>query len=307
MKRQPATAFGLSILLSAIIFGDILLALRHHESDVALKAALLHRTELEGALQRTRSATADLAIKRAVASSSVPTSNKASPQRRAQPVTLGALTARDPKLAQLFLNSVGARFDRDYGPFCEKMHLTAEQVQRLRQIQSAFQAQRQDISDAAASSGISINDPSVAELIKQTWDQRTADEVSLLGDAGLQQLQDYERTLSVRRELVQSLAGYVAWTDPLTADQANQMTQIIANASPAYRAGYQAGAYLGGNETMENETMDWEDVEAKLRPVLTPTQFAAWQQSPSRYELQMEVAYNQAVKADQSAAVPNGQ
>jgi hypothetical protein len=289
-QGRGLTVACLAILLLVIIGAAIFASLHLRRVEAKLAEALARQKMLGSELQRVQAAVVGLRQGQSSAGA------KAEPPAVRVPMAnLGDLMAKDPALAQLFIKSLAARFDRNYGPLCRDLNLAPDQVEKLKRIRTAWLAQRQDIYDAASLHGIPEKDPSVVALLNQAQDQEKADELSLLGAAGVQQLQNYERMLPVRSNFVQTLAGTVAFTDPLSADQADQMAQTIANASPSYQKGLEvADIWTGGN-------IDWATTDAKLQAILTPGQFSAWQQNPSRLRAQLENAYNKAMEADAGA------
>jgi hypothetical protein len=85
----------------------------------------------------------------------------------------------------------------------------------------------------------------------------------LLGEAGHQQLQQFERMLPVQDPVIR-LAGATALAGvPLTAQQGQQMTAIVATASGSFQDGGRA------NYT----DVDWTAVDIAARQVLSPEQF----------------------------------
>ena len=117
----------------------------------------------------------------------------------------------------------------------------------------------------------------------------------LLGEAGFRQLQDYERTADMR-ELVRSTAGAATVADgPFTPQQAEQLIQVLANASSTYRS--------GGKASVQNT--DWDAVEAPARAILSGGQYSFLQLSSRRLSRQADDLIGQARKAEAaSAAAP---
>jgi hypothetical protein len=93
-----------------------------------------------------------------------------------------------------------------------------------------------------------------------------ADARALLGDAGYQQWQDSARLIPAEG-WVQGLAAAVKnGADPLSADQALQLTQLVASNSPDYAAG----------KRVNPQTVDMTSVVAQAKPLLSDAQ---WQQA----------------------------
>jgi hypothetical protein len=103
----------------------------------------------------------------------------------------------------------------------------------------------------------------VQDLVKQANKQQEDSLRTLLGDAGVQQLQTYERTLPLRN-VANTLADSVYFTDtPLTAKQADQLTEIVVQTLRNSKGEGNLG------------TINWPAVLAKSPTVLTPVQQAA--------------------------------
>ena len=81
------------------------------------------------------------------------------------------------------------------------------------------------------------------------------------------------------RALANGLAGNLFSTEPLTAAQAEQLSDIITNSSAAYQK--------GGNVSLIGGDIDFNTVETQASAVLTPGQLAAlegiYQGSASRH------------------------
>ena len=182
--------------------------------------------------------------------------------------TLGALIQRNPHLQALYLAAQRAHLDQTYGPLFRTIHLSADQIAKFKDIMNDHDGQILDLEATAASQGLPTSDPAIVAFRQQADQQLQAAETILLGDSGYQQLQDYNRSLPVRT-LVDNIAGTLAFTAPLSAQQAEQLTQALAEASPSYQT--------GGNADWE--AVDYAQVDQKAAAFLTAAQLATWEQA----------------------------
>jgi len=125
----------------------------------------------------------------------------------------------------------------------------------------------QDIAATAQVEQIPNSDPAIAKLRTEENQQFKQDEIDLLGAPMAQQVQQYDRTAPARM-LANAVAGNTYYTEePLTAQQADQVTQILANNSANYKKG---GAV---NPT----DLDLTATFVQAKDVLSPGQLAAFQ------------------------------
>lgn len=193
------------------------------------------------------------------------------------------LALRDnPALRSQYLTSERINLEARYGPLLGQLGLSPEQTSRFKDILAAHTQELLEIRLAALPGATA--EPKADVSSRNAAEERLrAAESELLGDTGYQQLQQYERLLPVRYE-VDALAGSLALTDaPLGSGQANQLLQIIANASEAYQKGGSADTPMPGNGEQLTplmlahasiaENIDWNSVLAQARAVLSPAQF----------------------------------
>ncbi|MES2692351.1 MAG: hypothetical protein V4773_02685 [Verrucomicrobiota bacterium] len=198
----------------------------------------------------------------------------------------------NPQLLNDFIHSKQAEFGRSYLPLCLWLNLSPDQQARMNAILAASVARGMDIGAAADAQGLAYEDPVIKVLREESIVRRKAELMELLGEAGFREFDLFERALPVRGFL-DGLAVQVATRSPLSGQQADRMERVLANASPSY---------LKGNNADPKE-LDWEIVDRQAREILTPEQFALWQQGGthnkyggSRRSHELERAYQRAVK-----------
>ena len=120
---------------------------------------------------------------------------------------------------------------------------------------------------AADSRGLTGSDPAIAALGDEVH-QQFHHQRDVLGDTGYQQEQEY-RACSAVRTLVGQFAGAIAFTTPLTAQQGEEMTQLLASASP------------NTDDEANWSTIDWQQVVGCPRHPLD-SQFATLSGRKSR-------------------------
>lgn len=301
----------LGMLVVALLYVALRAGRAGEELDAQRVVALRDQERLRHELQTTERAQADAeqqgaTFKAALAALKAKPAPAAAPaSARTGPISLAAVHVNHPELANLWIAAQKATLNQNYGPLFQALGLSSERAEQLKTLMARQIARHSDIEDATTAKGLDYHAPEVRELLRQTDAQITAAEAALLGPDRFQQLQNYQRSLAPRG-MVDGLAGAVAFSDPLTAQQGNELTRILANASPAYRAGSPANF----------QEVDWSLVDDQARTVLSPAQFAIWQQDNprdlrggyARADIQLRNAYDEAVKAEKEReAADHGQ
>ena len=214
------------------------------------------------------------------------------------------LIRNDPEAEAFFLASRRADLAAKYGPLILALKLTPEAAAKFKDAFIRLEEDRMDLAAVLRTQGTEANSRSVIELQAKAQADYEASQRALLGEAGYQQLKDFERTSSTRG-MVSAVAGVAAVESvPFTPQQADALVQAIANASENYRKGYQAN----------HNDVDWSAVEAQARTILSPEQFAVFttmDPGPSRgglLQTRMYALVAQASKAEagKPTATPKG-
>ncbi|HVU32484.1 MAG TPA: hypothetical protein VHE61_03555 [Opitutaceae bacterium] len=237
-----------------------------HETDAADRERLAADARLRDALRRRTTAVAEsAAIEKRIAA-------RHRPVVRLEPVraavrhipTIDERLRTEPDAQLLWLKLQHARAAVLYGPLFRKLGLTPEQIAKFEENVAGRDEQQMDIRAIATENRMKgrTDSATTAKAFVQADQQYTAAQRSLLGDTGLQALQEYERTSWVRN-WVNGWAGgaVVNLGEPLTAQQGEQLVQIIASASDSYRNGGAVGQ------------IDWAAADAAAQRILTPTQY----------------------------------
>lgn len=306
-RRHPfiLAAGVLGLLLFGIAwFAAQQLAAREREQHAATTQTASLRKEIERsrvALTEAERAHAALIAQASTTASANPASTApaaAKPAPRPKPPGLIEMSRQHPELWNAFIASQGAQIGKMYGAFFQKLGLNDEQVARFKAIKVADGGRSADLAAAADIQGLKWDDPVYVKLREDSKRQLVADETAFLGETGYRQLDDYEHTLQARG-LAHGLAAALAFSDPLSGSQAEQLTQAIAQACPAYR----------GGQFADMRNIDWIAVDRQARIILSPSQYAVWLRGDahdtsigSRASLILEDAYDQAEKRDREQA-----
>jgi hypothetical protein len=173
------------------------------------------------------------------------------------------LLDNDPKFQVLHLAQKRAELAMSYGPFFRMQGLSSDQVEKLSDLLINGAAHGEDLQSIARTTGLSSLDPAIVAQQKQGVAELQAAETELLGVAGYEQLQSYERALPAWTYVGQ-LAGVAALAGvPFSREQAGQLTDAIANASAAY--------VRGG--TVDFARIDWKAADTTAQAFLSPEQF----------------------------------
>ena len=168
-----------------------------------------------------------------------------------------------PETQLRFLAERRGRLPETYGPFYRQLRLMPTEVRAFEDIRMHKEEAEADLLAVAQSQGLSLGDKSVGKL----WNDIQADverqQRELLGEGGLQELKNYERSAGVR-DLARNFAALTAvFGEPISPKQIEQLIPQLANASPEYRKGRFALA----------SSLDWTTALAAAAGVLTARQF----------------------------------
>jgi hypothetical protein len=188
----------------------------------------------------------------------------------------------DPTLQALQLDAARVSVRQRYGAFFRNAGLTAEQQERFSRAVLLRDERVMDIDSVAHAQGLKREDPAITGLKKAAGDELRAVQVELLGEHGLRRLQEYDRLEWVPVSVTR-LAGLLATTDaPLSVQQAEQLMQVIANASRGYRSGGKVDSNSDYQDEMNNplwrgpvsDPFDAAALFQNARAVLSEQQFA---------------------------------
>jgi hypothetical protein len=164
---------------------------------------------------------------------------------------------------EAWLKTERTGLDLQLGPLFTSLNLSPAQTERLKDIMMERFQSLADAIDAAQARGLSMADPEVKATYQTSVNKMENDLHTLLGDAGYEQLKQFGATAGIR-EVVRSLASDLYHgSAPLTAQQGEQLVQLVANHSGQNSSGYNPAS------------ADWETIFAQAAQFLTDTQIAA--------------------------------
>lgn len=175
--------------------------------------------------------------------------------------TITALLSSHPKLLDLHLRSFRASLTGRFGVFYQMAGLSPEQIIKFEDLAQRHEAETIDLAATAAAQGLDNSDPAIDAVRKEQSEQLRASQIALLGDAGYQQLQQFNRAQGAL-VLVNGASQLGAANDAYAYTQAGQLMQILANASPRFQQG---GSF-------DPNSVDWNSVVAQAATVLSPKQ-----------------------------------
>jgi hypothetical protein len=300
------TRLFLPVAIAAVTLALLLIGFHaraeRRAAEVARQSAAAETAKMEAATQQTRAEAARLAAdNQALAAKAAErkTAPVAKPgPKRTGPVSSAALHANNPALQNLWIAARRAYLNQNYGPFFRTLHLSPAQIERFKAAMTDAVAREEDISAAVLAKGLDYHDPAARQLYQASEEQRDAELETVLGAEGVQQFRDYNRRLNVRG-VVDGLAAFVAFTDPLTPAQADALTQAVAEASATYRAGKNASQF----------DIDWAAADQAAQNILTPAQLALWQRGYardvrggwSRSDIELRTLYDKVQRQDEPA------
>jgi hypothetical protein len=185
------------------------------------------------------------------------------------------LMETNPSLRALFRQSFRANLGLQFQPFYDRAHLSPEQIEKFESLMTDAEQDKIDLRAAAKTQGLATNDPSLAKMRQQAYEKLQSAQKEILGDAGYQELQRYDR-LQPLLGFTTSFGSLVAQTgNPLTASQCDLLLDVLSNASSQYQSGGRA----------DLTTIDSKHVLQQAELILTPIQFAALQANANMIEL----------------------
>jgi len=260
------------VVLAGLVAIAIIAARARHRIEERLATAAARQSRLQSELRRRErpSVEASLPATAKLAPSSTapkpPTNPETALPARIRPPGLLDFARDNPQLWTVFIQSKRAELGRLNLPLLQRLNLSPLQQERFRDILAADVARGSDIGAAADAKGLEHTDSAIVALRQESEQRRNRELAELLGPAGFAEFDAYQRALPVRG-FVDGLATQVAESAPLSTTQADQLEQVLAEASEPYRNGQHA----------DPESLDWEQVDWRAREILTPEQFAAWQ------------------------------
>jgi hypothetical protein len=216
---------------------------------------------------------------------------KPAPERPKSARTLSVAYAirNDPEAQVWHREAEQARVRVTYGPFFRNIALSPEKQAAFVASLAAKNERFMDLEALALEDN--ADTAAIAKLRSQTIEDYNEAQRQLLSPADFSRLQDYEKTAWLR-QMVGTMAGVMVLEGaPLTPARANELVEIIARGSSEHAR--------GGQITMN--TVDWAEVEPRLRAVLSPAQYEVFTRmdpGPTAGGLQQNLLYAEVSRAN---------
>jgi hypothetical protein len=190
--------------------------------------------------------------------------------------------AAHPEFESLYLRTVRSETEANYASFFRLAQLSPDQARRVVDLLTSHAESLADVVAAARGQGLDENDDVVQPLKEQANAELASGLLALLGQAGYDQFQSYQQSLSWRPE-VNTLAGMLyASGSPLTFEQANALIAIMVDR-------------LGPPTSVQKlpvlpSTADFNGALAQARAILQPAQLVAFQAELEHINLAVQTA-----------------
>jgi hypothetical protein len=170
--------------------------------------------------------------------------------------SIPTLVEADPKLMDLYLKSFRANLAVRFGWVYEKIGLTPEQINKVKDLSTAHEQENMDLRAAAEAQGLTMSDPGIVKLHQQTNQQFQAAVNDAIGAAANAQFGQYTAIPDGMVSVVTDLATANALDPaPMTYAQAGQLM-------PIFEAARVAAQGNGG-------TMDWDKIANQAAGFIT--------------------------------------
>jgi hypothetical protein len=194
--------------------------------------------------------------------------NKPSPPAGVKPEASPPLIPATSTPEQTHLRTLSSWLKLRNRALYARLNLTPEQMANFERMETEHWLRVQDILASSRAQGVPTTDAAFIALNREEQARFDREQLELLGPAADRELREYLR-LAPARAMANALAGNAIYTDPLTKEQGERMTQILADNSASYRKGGRA----------QNQDIDTGQTLAQLQGVLSPAQFALFKKT----------------------------
>lgn len=185
---------------------------------------------------------------------------------------IGELLSTHPDLLTDYEKSFKGQLDQRYRRLFQRLRLSPQQVGQIEGLLLRDDENELDLAMTAASQGFAHDDPTAKKFRQDQKIELKAALQGVLGPGDYETLQRFDQAQRVR-SWAEDVAGLLALSPtPLTGEQRDQLTQIVADASSSYQKGGIANI----------DDVAWERVLATA-----PTFLAEPQQAALRAKVQM--------------------
>jgi RNA polymerase sigma factor (sigma-70 family) len=226
-------------------------------------------TQLEAALQGLPEERAREAARIASLKTAPPAAGGGPAMAAPDPLLSSALEAElaeNPQLRLAFAKSFLNDYRAHYGSLAEQLGWSAAQMDQAGRLELKLRSDFFDLEHAARLMGKDpATDAAVRSMEQQLQQASEAAVAGVIGQDGLGQQQEYDRSFAARDIASQVAAGSFYGAAPLGPAQADALTHLLMNGSAAFQQGGK----------LEPDTIDWDGVLAQATGVLPAPQVAA--------------------------------
>jgi len=248
LTTLAAGAFAWSQYLTGIrLRGQLLTGGARADFEKQLQALQKRRNELEAEVADLRSRRAAAV---AAASSAQSAGAEADPPRaagrfgRQNRMNFISNLMDDPQFGKLWADQEKTRVAAAFAPLIKRLNLTPDQATQFQNLMAERQASVMDAIAAARSEGVTDR-AEMAGVIQQATSQVDSQLQALLGPDGYSQYQNYVQTQPQRNQVNQLQLGLInSGNAPLQDYQVQQLTQILAQGSPAAAGGGRGNTFF---------------------------------------------------------------
>ena len=182
--------------------------------------------------------------------------------------------AENPQLRQAYAKSYLAAFKLKYGPLAQNMGWSNSQMDQVGRLELKALSDRFDLEQAASLIGKDGADSTLASMEDQVRNANRAAEIGIIGEVGVEALQDYDRGYAAREIAGQVAAGSFYSAAPLSPSQADTLKRLLTQGSVVFQQGGR----------LEPDTIDWDGVLTQATAVLPAPQVEALRALRARWE-----------------------
>ncbi len=176
----------------------------------------------------------------------------------------------NPEYVQLEMERTALGLGMQYGPLYRQLGLSEAQIGEFEAIMLERQQAMIDLFAAARTKGVSIDDPGLRQLNDPAQESMLPKLQALLGPDGFERFKSYIAFgEGVARSAVGNLAMRLHATAPITPEQSDRLTEIIARNTPKPTA--------GRGIIMQSGEPDWPAIYGEVKDILSSSQLAALQ------------------------------
>jgi len=260
----------IAVLLFAVACGLIRFAYQTRQgAEQALAALARQRADLDTSVRAAEDRVAAGERERAALQAAVTQMPAARPAARpaaaAKPPDDATLLVNNPELLALYAKNFRAGLYQRFGLIYQAIGATPEQVEKLNDLATAVELEKQKLLAAAATQGLDRSDPDIQAMIKGLQAKSLQSIQDIVGEPAANQAMQLLNAAPVNA-VVNDAASFVALSStPFTTAQESQLMQILANASASNPAtGYADPA-----------TIKWDVALQQAQGILSPPQLAA--------------------------------